>query len=261
MLSGMLRKAFCCLLPALAALLILGTAAAQGTPRVLVYTRNYTPDGKGYIHANIADSVAAIQRMGKEKNFTVDSSDDPAVFTDANLARYAAIVFSNSNNEAFTTDAQRAAFQHYIHAGHGFVGLHSASGSERNWTYFQQVLGGHFAFHPPQQNFTVTVTDHTFPATKSLPGHFDWNDECYFLDRLNPGIHVILTTDRTTLQLGDKAAMADAFPNPLPLAWYQTFDNSREFYLALGHNPEYYKDPLLYGIIERGLLWTIQRPA
>ena len=257
MLSAMLRKA---LLSASAVLIALppATALAAQTPRVLVYTRNHTPDGKGYVHANIADSVAAIQRMGKEKNFAVDTSDDPAVFTDSNLARYTALVFSNSNNEAFATEEQRAAFQHYIHAGHGFVGLHSASGTERDWPYFQQVLGGHFAFHPPQQSFTVTVADSKFPATKGLPASFDWNDECYFLDRLNPDIHVVLTTDRTRLQqLGKNTDLANAFPNPLPLAWYHTFDNSREFYLALGHNSEYYANPILYGTIERGLLWAM----
>lgn len=113
-------------------------AAAQAQPRVLVYTRNYTSDGKGYVHANIADSVAAIKKMGAEKGFVVDVSDDPATFTEANLKQYAALIFSNSNNEAFSNDAQRSAFKHYIQAGGGFVGIHSASGSERDWPYFSQ---------------------------------------------------------------------------------------------------------------------------
>src|SRR5580658_2157119 len=118
------------------------SAAAQ--PRVLVYTRNYTPDGKGYVHDNIASSVEAIKKMGAEKGFAVDVSDDPAVFTEANLKQYAALVFSNSNNQAFSTDDQHNAFKHYIESGGGFVGIHSASGSERDWPYFQQVLGGKF---------------------------------------------------------------------------------------------------------------------
>ena len=76
--------------------------------KILVYTRNYTPDGKGYVHDNIKASVAAIRKMGKENGFAVDVSDDPNVFTDANLKQYKALVFSNSNNEAFATDEQRA---------------------------------------------------------------------------------------------------------------------------------------------------------
>ena len=41
-----------------------GADARARQPRILVYTRNYTPDGKGYVHDNIAASVAAIRKMG-----------------------------------------------------------------------------------------------------------------------------------------------------------------------------------------------------
>lgn len=143
-------------------------AAAQ--PRILVYTRNYTPDGKGYVHDNIASSVEAIKKMGAEKSFAVDVTDDPAVFTDTNLKQYAAIVFSNSNNQAFSSDTQRDAFKHYIESGGGFVGIHSAAGSERDWPWFWSMLGGKFAAHPKMQTFTVQVVDPQFPAAKGLPG-------------------------------------------------------------------------------------------
>src|SRR5277367_463766 len=103
-------------------LLLMFRLAAAAKPKVLVYTRNYTPDGKGYVHDNIAASVAAIEKMGAEKGFDVVASDDPAVFTDENLKRFSVLVFSNSNNEAFATDTQRDAFKKYIESGGGFVG-------------------------------------------------------------------------------------------------------------------------------------------
>jgi type 1 glutamine amidotransferase len=228
--------------------------------RILVYTRNYTPDGKGYVHDNIASSVDAIKKMGAESGFAVDASDDPAVFTKRNLKRYAAIVFSNSNNEAFASDAQRDAFKHYIESGGGGVGLHSSSGSERNWPYFWQVLGGKFAAHPRMQSFTVKVADPDFPAVKGLPAEFTWRDECYFIENLNPDIHPVLVTDRTKLSYLDLMKIdVNSFPNPLPLAWYHNFDGGREFYLALGHNKEDYANPILYGIIERGILWAMKK--
>jgi len=231
-------------------------AAAQ--PRILVYTRNYTADGKGYVHDNIASSVAAIRKMGAEKGFAVDASDDPAVFTDANLKQYAALVFSNSNNEAFSSDAQRSAFKHFIESCGGFVGIHSASGSERDWPWFWSMLGGRFVVHPKMQTFTVEVADPLFPAVKGVPAHFDWTDECYFIDHLNPDIHPVLVTDRTKLTSLDLIKLdTSAFPNPLPLAWYHNFDGGREFYLALGHNKEDYANPILYGIIENGILWAM----
>src|SRR5579863_114996 len=85
----------------LAIIFALPAPSSAAERRVLVYTRNYTPDGKGYVHDNIAASVEAIRKMGAESGFGVDASDDPAVFTDANLKQYAGLVFANSNNEAF----------------------------------------------------------------------------------------------------------------------------------------------------------------
>jgi type 1 glutamine amidotransferase len=233
--------------------------AAPTERRVLVYTRNFTPDGKGYVHDNIAASVDAIRKMGAESGFGVDASEDPAAFTDANLQHYAAIVFSNSNNQAFANDEQRAAFKHYIEAGGGFVGLHSASGSERDWPWFWSVLGGKFAAHPRMQAFTVEVVDPSFPAVRNLPSHFEWTDECYFLDHLNPGMHVVLTTDRKNLKTLEPMTIdVSKFPEMLPLAWYQEFDGGREFYLALGHNKEDYANPLLSDIIRSGILWAMK---
>lgn len=244
-------------------LLSLGGPAGEpvtASPKVLVYTRSYTSDGKGYVHDNIATSVAAIKRMGAERGFDVDVSDDPASFTDVNLAQYAALVFSNSNNEAFSSDAQRDAFKSYIQGGGGFVAIHSASGSERSWPYFWSVLGGKFVRHPVLQTFQVHVADSTFAPVQGLPVDFAWTDECYFLDHLNPDIHPVLVTDRTALKgLSALRINVDSFPNPLPLAWYHRFDGGREFYVALGHRKEDYANPVLYGVIERGIMWAMTR--
>ncbi len=42
-----------------------------------------------------------------------------------------------------------------------------------------------------------------------------------------------------------------------PLAWYQTFDGGREFYLALGHKKEDYENPLLLRLILGGIQWAM----
>src|SRR5688500_3305272 len=110
----------------LAAMLFAADAlAAADKKKVLVYTRNHVTNGKGYVHENIPYSVEAIKKIGGESGFDVDHSEDPKVFTPQNLKQYSAIVFSNSNNEAFETQAQRDAFRRYIRGGGGFVGIHS----------------------------------------------------------------------------------------------------------------------------------------
>lgn len=241
-----------------AAIGTLRAVRAAGVPKILVYTRSYTPDGKGYVHQNIAASVQAIRELGNENGFSADASDDPAVFTRANLKQYRAIVFSNSNNEAFSDDAQREAFKHYIQSGGGFAGIHSASGSERKWPYFWSVIGGKFVRHPKLQTFTVRVKDSTHPATRSLPAEFVWEDECYYLDNLNPAIRPLLVTDPARIEDPKKSEYPGGrFGDSLPLAWFQTFDGGRQFYTALGHKIEHYADPLFRGHLAGGIDWVI----
>jgi type 1 glutamine amidotransferase len=230
---------------------------AAGT-RVLVYTRNFVSDGKGYVHENIPYSVEAIRKIGADHGFSVDASEDPAVFTLDNLRRYKAVVFSNSNNEAFSAETQRQAFETYMNTGGGFVGIHSASGSERKWPYFWSVLGGKFVRHPKMQKFVVRVKDTNHPATKDLPTTFEWEDECYYLDNLNPQIRPLLVTDPAKLDDPKKAEYpGDRFGDSLPLAWHHTEGSSRRFYTALGHKKEHYTDPILVKHLTGGILWAI----
>ena len=243
------------------ALLALTASAARAQKKILVYTRNFTPDNKGYVHENIPFAVAALTKIGAEQGLTVHVTDDPSVFDDAKLAQYAALVFANSNNEAFATDAQKDAFRRYIQRGGGFVGIHSASGSQRDWPYFWSVVGGKFVVHPKIQPFTVRVVDSAQVATAGVPAEFEWTDEFYFLDHLNSGIHPVLVSDRTKLRSTEEMKPpASEFPNPTPLAWWQTFDGGREFYIALGHDKATYTNPILTRLIANAIVWATTKP-
>ncbi len=239
-------------------LLLCAVVAPAAERKILVYTRNYTPDGKGYVHENIAASVASIRKLGADNGFAVDASDDPTVFTTAILKQYAVLVFCNSNNRAFETDAQREAFKAFIRSGGGFVGIHSASGSERDWDYYQQVLGAKFKRHPKLQPFTVQVVAPKFPAAKGMPASFQWEDECYYVEKLQPGVTPVLMTDpRKVVDPQFEADPGDLVKGMRPLAWYQTFDGGREFYLSLGHKPEDYQNPILTHLILGGIQWAM----
>lgn len=240
----------------LATATLLPLVAAE--PVVLVYTRNYTPDGKGFVHDNIADSVAAIRKLGEENGFVVEHSDDPTVFTPAGLAKYKAIVFSNTNNEAFATDAQREAFQAYLRGGGGFVGIHSATGSERKWEWYWAMLGGSFDYHPPMQSYTVRVTGPRHPATTSLPAQFVVEDECYFHKNMNASIIPLLVVDQTRLRDEKRGErLPNQFGTALPIAWYHHFEGARVFYTGMGHKKEHYRDPRLLQQILGGIQWAM----
>jgi type 1 glutamine amidotransferase len=245
----------------LAATLSLGCANSENREkRILIYTKNGEGPGK-YIHDNIAASVEALQKICTENGIASDVSEDPTVFTDDNLDRYGAIVFSNTNNEAFDTEEQKSAFVRYIQDGGGFVGIHSACGSERKWPWFWAMIGGSFVRHPALQPFDIKVIDRSHPTTDFLGETWKWEDECYFIDHLNPDIHILLAVDLETIDDPEKGKYpGEVFGRYFPLAWVHEFDGGREFYCALGHKIEHYSDPLFMKHLLRGIMWAMDVP-
>lgn len=221
---------------------------------ILVYTKN----GEGYVHKNIPNSIEAIKELGENHNFSVDASDDPAVFTVENLKKYDALVFSNTNNDIFDTQAQEKALQHYMQSGGNFVGIHSASGSERDWPWFWKLMGGSFYRHAPFQEFTVNITDKTHPSTDFLSGEWVVEDECYYLKHMNPDMNVLLHADMTTVEDKEKESYpGQTFGDSWPLAWYHEFEGGRSWYTSLGHSPESYEDPVFMQHILGGIEWAV----
>lgn len=224
--------------------------------RVLVYTKN----GKGFVHTNIANSVESLKKIGILNNLIVDVSEDPSVMTSEKLAKYNCLVFLNTNNEIFETEEQRRAFVSYIHNGGAFVGIHIASGSERNWPWFHEMIGGLFKRHPAFQSFEIKVIDKNHPSTVMLPEIWKKEDECYFMTELNPNSHVLLAADlRTVIDTEKEVYPGRVFGDYFPLAWCHQFEGARVFYTALGHADKDYLDPLFIKHLTGSILWVLDK--
>jgi uncharacterized protein len=237
-------------------LLLSCSTVFAASPPVLVYQKN----GKGFVHDNLTASATAIQELGKEHGFSVEVSTNAALFTDTTLKKYAALMFANSNNDAFENEEQRAAFQRYIRGGGGFVGIHSSTGSERQWDWFQQMQGGKFLRHSPLQKFIIKVLDAKHSATAHLGNTWTRSDECYFFTNLNPSVHVLLAADTKSLKDTKLAtAPGQKLNGVFPLAWCAEFDGGRQFYTSLGHKPEHYSDPVFRQHLLGGIQWVLTR--
>jgi type 1 glutamine amidotransferase len=213
------------------------------------------------MHDNIPDAVKCIQKLGQENGFKVDVSDNPAVFTQDNLKQYTMLIFPSTNNDVFDSDLQRLAFRRYIEAGGGFVGIHSVTGTERNWTWFKQMVGGTFAWHAKNQKFNVQAIDPSHPTMQGLPKVWErsFGDECYFTKELYPGIKVTMAHDLTTLHVlnATDAEKVEKFSGPykdlFPAVWYQNFDGGNIWVTTLGHNKEYYQEPMFVQHLLQGM--------
>ncbi|MDF1574887.1 MAG: ThuA domain-containing protein [Bacteroidales bacterium] len=230
-------------------------AGQEEEKRILIYTKN----GEGYVHENIAASVAALENICAREGILTEWSDQPSVFTGENLKRFDALVFSNSNNEGFDTDEQRKAFQEFIRRGGGFAAIHSANATERDWPWYWALVGGKFLRHPPYQEFDVLVCDSTHPSTRHLPARWTVRDECYYSYQLNPDIHVLLNVDLNTIEdMEKKKYPGETFGHLFPLCWCHEFEGGRQWYTALGHDSQFYEDPLFVEHLRGGLLWILE---
>lgn len=228
--------------------------APGGEKAVLIYTKN----GEGYVHDNIAASVAALEKICKAEGIRTDVSENPSVFTPENLKQYSALIFSNTNNEGFDTEDQKMAFQAYIRGGGGFMAIHSANATERDWPWYWAMVGGKFIRHAPHQEFDVVVTDPNHPSTAHLPERWTIKDECYYSFQLNPDIHVLLSADMSTIEdKGKDEYPGETFGQLFPLCWCHEFEGGRQWYTALGHDPWFYEDPLFVEHLRGGLLWVL----
>jgi cytochrome c len=211
------------------------TAAAESDdPRftVLVFSKT-----TGFRHDSIPQGIAAIDALGTEHGFAVDSTEDAARFSDAVLARYKVVVFLSTTGEILDTD-EKAAFEQYIRSGGGFVGIHSASDTEYRWPWYGRLVGSWFASHPQIQRAMVHIANPDHPSMKGLPAPWERIDEWYNF-RSNPrgAVQVLATLDEATYSGG--AMGADH-----PIAWCQEIDGGRSWYTAMGHTKESYAEPL-----------------
>lgn len=218
--------------------------ASEETRRVLVYSRTL-----GYRHESIAAGLAAIRSIGATIGFVVDATEDPLAFTSEQLPRYDAVVFLNTTGDVLDA-AQQAAFEGYIAAGGGFVGVHAASDTEYEWPFYGSLVGAYFKAHPAIQDATVHVATTAHPSTATLPASFVRRDEWYdFQAAPALSVTVLLTIDETSYSGATMGA-------PHPIAWYHEVAGGRAWYTAMGHTEASYAEPLFLAHLSGGIRWA-----
>src|SRR5690606_642381 len=215
-----------------------------GNPRILVFSKT-----DGFYHESIPKGVATIQKLGAENNIIVDTTTNADWFTDDSLKNYSAVVFLSTTGDVLD-HYQEAAFERYIQAGGGFVGIHAAADTEYEWGWYGRLVGAYFKSHPEQQNATLNIVDDSHVSTKHLPKEWKRKDEWYDFKNISEDIQVIMTIDEDSYKGGRN-------PDKHPMAWYHEYDGGRAFYTALGHTDESYDDPLFLQHVLGGVEYAI----
>lgn len=214
--------------------------------RVLVFTKT-----AGFRHESIPVAVDAIRAMGQRNGFAVEHTEDPAVFADTSLDRFAAVVFLHTTGDVLD-DSQQSAFERFIRAGGGFAGIHSAADTEYGWPWYGQLAGAWFKSHPAIQQATVRIQAASHPSTRCLAATWPRTDEWYDFQARPSNVTVLATVDESSYA-------GHAMGNPHPVAWYHAFDGGRAWYTAMGHTAESWADTAFTRHVAGGILWAAAR--
>ncbi len=241
----LLRKAKGAFLVALFCFINVAQMVAQSPKKnVLVFSKT-----EAFRHASIGAGITALTKMSKDKGFGVKFTEDAALFNQKELSKYNAVVFLNTTGNVLN-DEQQSAFERYIQAGGGYLGIHSATDCEYDWPWYGQLVGAYFLDHPSTPSniqkgkYTVVAKNHW--GTQGMPDQFERTDEFYSFRNMSPKINVLLTIDEKSYQGGK-------IPNYHPMSWYQEFDGGRSFYTAMGHTDETFSEPLFLNHLWAGL--------
>lgn len=227
-------------------LLLWSEATAQTSRQILVFSKT-----EGFRHASIEAGKKALEKMGKEKGFGTVFSENSAIFRESELKKFHAVVFLNTTGDILS-EPQQTAFERYIQAGGGYVGIHSATDTEYDWPWYGRLAGAYFLDHPNNPNVqkgNIIVQMKKHWATQNMPDTFEKVDEFYNYKNINPAIKVILTVDEKTYTGGKNG------PHH-PMSWYHVYDGGRAFYTGMGHTDETFSEPLFINHLWAGIQWA-----
>ncbi|MCK4874100.1 MAG: ThuA domain-containing protein [Phycisphaerales bacterium] len=200
---------------------------------------------KGYRHGSIPYGVHAFTRLGERTGaYTAIVSEDTAMFTRENLARFDAIIFNNSTGALFTDPQLKQNLIDFVKQGGGIVGIHAATDCFYDWPEYGEMMGAYFHGHPWHEQVTLKLDDADHPVNAVFQGEpFVITDEIYQFkepysrDRL----HVLLSLDAAATDMEkDGIHRADG---DFAVSWVRAYGKGRVFYCSLGHRNEIFWNP------------------
>lgn len=253
------------LLTLIAAVAALACTTAEAAPKIRVL---YLDQSVGFRHAPVTRpknsngptlSEIAMAEIGAQSGaFTVESTQDARTITPEKLKDIDVLAFYTTGALPISAEAW-AAIQQWIASGKGgFVGLHSATDTE--WDYsgpgqtYTAFINGRFAGHPWTQGTPITVQalGGRDPVNKAWPARFAFAEEIYQYSDYDPA-------KVRVLQALDFSEMALKRPWFVPITWTRQIGEGRLFFTNLGHTPSTWNDPRYRAQILDAVRWTAHR--
>ncbi len=219
-------------------------------PHVVMFTRT-----DGFRHGSIEHGVEVVQGLAASTgDFTVFHTEQTEDFTPELFAEADVILFANTTGEHPFTDEQKQAFEDWVVAGGGFMGVHAAADTNYDWPFYQELVGAAFDSHPhtggtgiaPLDEATVQVESPDHPIHADTVGDSFTLAEEYYLWQESPratqDVQVLLSLDESTaFGVGFSGTVAagpvyNDYGDDQPLEWVKSYrGHNRVWYTNLGH--------------------------
>jgi uncharacterized protein len=237
-----------------------GWAAApeKKKPKILYFTKSidYVHDAVKRIDGKLAFSEKILTELGAKHGFTVECSQDPAVF-DGDLKPYDLLAFYTQGNPLNARQKKR--LLDAVAAGKPFVGFHAAADTFRipdsatKIDPYTAMIGAEFVIHGDQQKAFLKVVSPKFPGMEKLGKGFEMLEEWYTYRKFAKDLHVILLQETA----GMKGPMYQQ--PPFPATWARMHGKGRVFYTSLGHREDVWTGKIFQQILLGGLSWALGR--
>jgi type 1 glutamine amidotransferase len=235
--------------------------AGDAEKSVLVFSKT-----NGFRHeAGIAAGTSTLASIARKHGWDMFATENGAVFTADILSRFDSVVFLNTTGDTLSR-AQQSAFQIWLEAGGGWIGIHAAGdGSHAGWAwYVQTLIGAKFSAHilgPQFQRATVVIESIGHPAMARLPNIWQHSEEWYSWEqtpRVNGfNILAVLDEDSYTPEQNFLGRHRDLRMGDHPVVWSRCVGKGRALYSALGHKAEAFEASEHLLLLEDALRWTL----
>ncbi len=231
------------------------------SPAVLVFSKT-----NAFRHEDgIAGGAKVLQEIAKQHNWGLFHTENGAVFNAQDLARFQVVVFLNASGDILDEE-QEHAFESWLQAGGGWLGIHSAGDSSHlAWKWYRDnLVGATFTAHildPQFQRATVVLENHAHPVLKNIPDIWQHEEEWYSWERSprEEGFTVLAVLDEDSYTPVQKfmGKSRDLRMGDHPVVWSNCVGKGRSVYAAMGHRAEAFEQPQVRQLLDNALTWLI----
>jgi hypothetical protein len=187
-------------------LLFLVTNIVLGQSKTLVFYDN-----------NCVAEATVLWNNAHEKKRVLDTTSNPAKFTESYLKNYTAVLFLNTSINKLDY-RQSAEFQRFMQAGGGFVGINRAIEKSYKWLWYNKMIGGVLAENQLTNKVQLSIITNASLGKTELPPLWKIEDKPLIIN---------------SLPVRCKPVLLDVMGKTW--AWYyNTEEGGKMFYTALG---------------------------